>query len=150
MGLSVDIIFSIGIAIILAAGTWLVMGVVFPYWGDEVACQNGQKSHIIEINDVVEDVKFMGITQIIKFKVENCVECMWYDHDDPLKLQIKWTSQGAGEDSDDYEVTVPWNSFGTPPSDPAKPNTCDGDQINGGAWCTLEVSPEQINVVGEC
>ncbi len=151
MALSVDVIFSIGLAVILIVGTWLVIGVVFPYLGSEVACQNGQIEHIIEINDVVKDVKLTGITQIMKFKVENCVKCMWYFGDEDKKLiKIKWTTEGDEDEPQNMEVDVVWNNFGedTPPK-PNKKN-CDDNDITGNKWCTLEVSPNRVNVVGDC
>ena len=147
--LAFDVIFSIGMILILFIAAALVIHMVVPYLGSNVACIDGQKSQIKEIDDAIENVKLTGITQIMKFKVENCVRCMWYNG---THINFKWTGQAINEEPQSFEVSVPWNDFGTPPLPPDE-NKCGGgdtDQIAGGQWCTLEISPNRVFKVSGC
>jgi len=147
--LAFDVVFSIGLIIVLAIAAALIIHMLIPYVGRNVACINGQKSNLKEINDTIDDVKLTGITQIMKFKVESCVRCIWFD-DDNDEIRIKFTTQAYDEEPFIFGVGLTWSNFGT---EPDNDETCgDGDtqQVKGGQWCTLEITPNQINVVSGC
>ena len=141
--LSFDVIFSIGLIIIMFIAAAIVIHMVVPYLGSNVACIDGQKSQIIEINDTINEIKFSGITQIMKFKVESCVSCMWYD-DVSYQLKVKWVGQAVGDEPQSFGMILVWNNFGKKPSDG---KTCSDEQIKGGESCTLEITPNVVNVV---
>jgi len=151
--LAFDVIFSIGLIIILVVAAALIIHMVVPYLGSDVACINGQKSHIKEINDTINDIKLTGITQIMKFKVESCVRCMWFDggsNNQYNEIKIKWVGQGSDDDPQTIGVGVPWSGFGQRPDNG---QTCgDGgtEQVKGGQWCTVEITPNRIMVVSGC
>jgi len=147
-----DVIFSIGLIIILFIGAAIVIHMLVPYLGSNVACIDGQKANIKEINDTIEDVRLTGITQIMKFKVESCVRCMWYD-DVSFEIKFKWSGQGTGDQPQTFGVGVPWNFNVGGYEEPDNDKTCgDGGtrQIAGGQWCTFEISSNRIDRVSGC
>jgi len=145
--LALDVIFSIGLILILFIAAAIVIHMLVPYVSN-VGCIDGQKANIKEINDTIENVRLTGITQIMKFKVESCVRCMWYNDS---HINFKWTGQGVSDDPQSFGVGVPWNFNKI--SEYAKPSddkTCGTGQIAGGQWCTFEITSNFVDVVSGC
>jgi hypothetical protein len=142
MAFNVDLIFNIAFATVLVSGLAISFLFLFPYLGNEAACINGQKENVIELNEIVKNVRLTGGSQVIKFHVENCVDCLWYENGD---IKIKWDGKD-NPTSIHVEASATWEGFGSAPVD----DLCNG--INGGKRCTLELTsyPYRVRVVGDC
>jgi len=141
-----DVIFSIGLIIILFIGAAIVIHMLVPYLGSNVACIDGQKANIKEINDTIENVKFNGITQIMKFKIESCVMCAGFDNVNN-QLNIRWVGQGVKDKPESFGIAETWNGFG---EKIVENEECDTNHLAGGQWCTFEITPEKVDVVSGC
>ncbi len=142
MGLSVKVILSIALIVIFVIAAASLFYVLFPYVGTKGGCKAAQRLHIERINSTVEDAKAYGITYVLKFRVEDCVECMWFEA--PDKLRIRWTRMSTTDEAVTIGVSVPWNNFPTNSDVDGDPLTCGDDTIKGSTACVFEVKPEEV------
>ncbi len=151
MGLSVNTILSIALVVMFIIAAALIIGLLFPYVGTKGGCPGAQRLHIEEINSTVEDAKTYGITYILKFRVEDCVECMWYD-DSLQSLRIRWVGMSTTDEAVIIGVSVPWNCIGEndPVDDDLSCSDVSGENIKGGTACVLEINYNRVTNIDVC
>jgi len=90
--LSVKWTLIIVIIIILVIGLIGTVQLFFPWLEKGFSCIQLQRSNIDEVITVIEEVLLTGEEQIIRFRVEKCTECIWYNDEDPdhPKLEVEY------------------------------------------------------------
>jgi len=140
MGLSVQTILSIALAVIFVIAASLVIQLIFPH-STQKDCMKGQRLNIEEIESMVKDAKLKGITYTLKFKVENCVECMWY-YKDNEQLKIRWIGMSATEKPAEIGVSVDWNIG----DNNGETDYCTDESLKGGTICVFEVNYNAVDI----
>jgi len=132
-----DVIFSIGLILIMFIAVAIVIHMLVGSLSNS-ACIDGQTTNIMDINDIAEDVNFMGggLIQIAKFKILSCVQCVAFDSS-TNKLKVKYVTQGATEEPKTFDTPSVWNGID---DWEGIGKDCKNATISiGGKTCTLEI-----------
>ena len=135
--ISVKWMLTIVIIIILVIGLFGVVHLFFPWWG-WTSCVQLQRSNIYEVNDVIEEVLLNGEEQVIRFRVEECTKCIWFNSEDH-KLEVKY-----GSDGDSFSTLLAWN--GDIDISEEEPDECELDYLVGPKACTLVITVDSVQV----
>ena len=132
--ISIEYCLMIALATILVIGIITILQYIFPEWFGW-NCIIAQRDHIKEMNDITEEVFTMGITRVVKFKVEECVQCIWYDTVDDC-LKVKWTT---AETPESISIPMKWNGID-------ESSDCFSEVLDGGSTCLFEITPAAITL----
>lgn len=141
---TVSTIISVALIVIFVISAAVIFGILFPSIGTRVGCSAAQRLHIEEINSTVKDAKTYDTTYNLKFRVEDCVECMWYD-DPNLQLKIRWTEMSATDEAVIIGVSVPWNIGDNADGDDYTCSLTPTDNLKGDTTCVFEVTYNAVN-----
>ena len=102
--LSVKWILITAIIIILVIGLIGMVQLFFPWLGTGFSCIKLQENHIFDMNTLIEEVKLTGEEQIVRFRVEECTKCIWFNTEDG-QLEVEYK---AGS-SRSYPTPLVWS-----------------------------------------
>ena len=141
--ISVKALLILSLAVILIIGVILGTQMLLPVWGAGHICVTAQETKINDMNGIADEVKRNGITQSnVGFKVEYCVECMWYDSTNN-RLAVMYTSNP--DEPIYYTVSLPWIGIESDLS------SCTDDMIlTTSKTCIFEISVDSVEYVTGC
>jgi hypothetical protein len=145
-GITVSTILSFAMATMLIIAVALVIRLMFPYIGVKGGCPAVQRLNIEEIESMAKDAKLTATTYVVKFKVEDCVECMWYYDDTALsqdQIKVRWTGMSTTDDPVIINVNASWGIGDN--NGPVNDKTCTDHSISGNTVLLLEVTPDYVN-----
>jgi len=147
-GISVQTMLSIALAVIFIIAIALIIQLLFPY-STKRDCMKGQRLLIEEIDSMSIDAKTTGTTYIYKFKVESCVECMWYNLNGTQdELRVRWKGMSTTDGPVIINVSTAWNigDNNIPPA-PIDEFSCDpgdAENLKGGNAYAFEIKANGI------
>lgn len=147
--ISVKWVLIIAIIIILVIGLVGTVQLFFPWLGTGFSCIQLQRSHIDEVNTVIEEVLLTGEEQIIRFRVEECTMCIWYNSTDAVNdIHILEVEYEAANES--FLTPMKWDGD-IDSSDSGRPDCQPGHLVGreGRKVCTVDitVNPRQAQVI---
>ncbi len=103
--LSVKWMLIVVIVIILVIGMVSTYFHFFPRVEGGWACIQRQKSNIDEVLTAIDEVMWTGEEQIIRFTIEKCTKCIWYNDGDvnDLKLEVEYETS-----SQSFSTPIEW------------------------------------------
>ena len=127
-GISISTILSFAMATMLVIAAALVIHLMFPYIGTKGGCYALQRLHIEEIDSMSKDAELTGTTYLLKFKIEDCVECMWYYPNTTFnpaqdQIKIRWDDMSTTDYAVIMNVTNAWD-IGDNGGNPNDDNKC--------------------------
>lgn len=99
--LSVNYMLVIAIIIIIVIGIISTFFLFFPWLERGFSCIQLQRENIYELTNTIEEVLLSGEERVVRFRVEECTKCIWYNHtgetDDPplIQLEVEYESSNA-------------------------------------------------------
>ncbi len=139
--ISVNQLLIIIIAVIMIVSFFTALMIFFPWVLGSFTCPQRQRDHINEINTIAEDAKLTGITYIVRFKVEYCVKCIWYNTAHQL-LEVEFESW-----KESFSTPLPWVGIDEDLTDCNEAGVLKTDKV-----CNFEINPNtnQILVIQPC
>jgi hypothetical protein len=136
-GVNVQTMLSVALALLFVIAAALMINLIFPH-SSRTDCMKGQRLNIEKVNSTANEAKVTGVTTITKFRVESCVECIWYE--DPLKLKIRWIGMSETEGPETIGVSVAWNGIGSN----GETDSCPSNSKEGDIMCTVQISSNLV------
>ncbi len=142
--ISVKAMLILALAVILVIGIVLGVQILFPAFSTGPVCVEAQIEHIREMNRLSDEVKKNGITQShVPFKVEYCVNCIYY-YSPNQSLAVNYTTDPTSIHY--YEVSLPWENI----EDESSSRRCDDMTLTDGKTCLFEISLSSVRWMGVC
>jgi len=132
----VEWMLTIAIILILVIGLVGTVFVFFPWMERGWSCIQLQRSRIDEVNTAIEEVLLTGEEQIIRFGVEECTKCIWYNGTEYPKLEVEY--EAANET---FLTPRPWNGIDTNSG-----CTDNGGVLVGQKTCEVDITVNSIDV----
>ena len=138
--ISVKWMLIIAVTLILLIGLVTAFQILFPFMMG-TSCIQRQRSYIDDLITTIEEVRLTGEEQIIRFRVLECTECIWYN-ETGSKLEVEY--EAANESF--LVPPVAWNG------DIDKGNggrpICKEEHLVGQKTCTIYIKVNSVWV--EC
>jgi len=135
---SVEWMLVIAITIILVIGLVATIQLFFP-WLEWTSCIQLQRSNIDKVNTAIEEVLLNGEEQIVRFEVERCVTCIWYNSTDST-LVVEYEAS-----NETFSTPRPWT--GTIDIGNGGKPTCNSDNLVGEKTCEVYIAVNRVEVV---
>ena len=139
--LSVKMMLIMAITLILVIGLIATLQIFFPFLTG-LSCIQRQRNNIDRITEAINEVLLTGNKQIVRFKVEDCAKCIWYnctdecenDQNDYRKIEVQYI--GANET---VPTPIVWNNIDTQAG-------CPGEILKGPKVCEIEITTNSVDV----
>ena len=131
----------VAIIIILVIGLVAAVQLFFP-WVGKSSCIQLQRNNIDEVITVIEEVLLNGDEQIVRFRVEECTKCIWYNYTDSDKPKLEVEYEAANESF--LVPPVAWDGD-VDKSDAGRPE-CKPENLVGQKTCDLDITVNSVYV----
>lgn len=139
---SVEWMLIIAIVVILIIGLVAAVQIFFP-WLSGYSCIQRQRNHINDVFTVIDDVRQSGEKQIVRFRVDECTKCIWFNstmENNNYKLEVEY--EAANES---FYTPVQWNGD-IDRGDGGRP-TCQQGNLVGQKTCDVDISVNSVDVI---
>ena len=137
---SVEWMLVIAIVVILLIGLVSAFQIFFP-WLSGYSCIQRQRNHINDIFTVIDDVQLNGDEQIVRFRIDECTKCIWFNttsENNNYKLQVEYTAA-----NESFSTSVMWNGD-IDHGNGGRPDPCE--KLVGENTCTVDITFNNVEV----
>lgn len=148
-GIAIQTGLSIALAVLFIIAASLIIKFMFPFL-TKGSCMKGQRGHIEEIDSLSKDANMTTASYTLKFKVEDCVECMWYFFNATIQgdqLKIRWDGMSTTDSPVLINTTVPWNIGDNAGGNNQKCSNTPGDNLKGNNVYVFEIKSNAVDIL---